>query len=267
MARLSLAVLCVACLGIAACQPKSATSVAAVSSSEKEMQLLAQADAARALGNYELAAEHYRQAAEQSNGTVRAHLELTSIYRMQGKQNKALGILQYAYALNPSHAEVVKEYAKQALLMEENTLAQELASNGLKQNPNDARLLNIRGVAYDRAGEHRNAQNDYRKALEHSAALIDREYTVNNLALSLVADRQYAEAVTLLEMALPKAQNKPALRQLLALAYGVAGNADKAYELGLKDASLPQMQENLHFYRRLREGKIDKSILFKMPVS
>lgn len=267
MARLSLTVVCIACLAIAACQPKPGGPAANAPSRENEKHLLAQADAERALGNYDRAEEHYRQAAEQSRGGVRAHLELAAIYRMQGKQDRALEILRRANGLNPDHAEVVKEYARQALLVGQNALARELASDGLKQNGEDVRLLNIRGVAYDREGEHRKAQADYRKALEHSAALIDREYTLNNLALSLVADGRYTEAVKLLEAALPKAQNKPALRQLLALSYGVAGNTDKAYELGLKDLNLPQMQENLRFYQQLREGKIDKGVLFKMPVS
>lgn len=267
MPRFSFAVLCVACLTVAACQPKPEAPVAQAASNENERQLLMQADAERTLGNDERAVEHYRQAAEQSKGAVRAHLELAAIYRAQGEQDKALDILQRAHALNPSHGEVLKEYARQALLMGKDALALEKATDGLKQNPQDVRLLNIRGVANDRAGDHKEAQEDYRAALGFSTFPMDREYTTNNLALSLVADGRYAEAVKLLEAALPKAQNKAVLRQLLALAYGAGGNADKAYELGLKDLTLPQIQENLRFYELLREGKTDKGVLFGTPVS
>lgn len=267
MFRLSLAVLCIACLAVAACQSKPGEPAVQAPLSKTEQQLLTQADVERALGNYADAEAHYRQATEQSKGAVRAHLELAAMYRSQGKQDEALEILRRAHALGPHHVEVLKEYARQALLMGENAIALEKATEGLKQNPDDVRLLNIRGVAQDRAGEHKRAQKDYRKALGLSAVLVDREYTTNNLALSLVADGQAAEAVKLLEAALPKAQNKAVLRQLLALAYGVAGDADKAYELGLKDLNLPQIQENLRFYEQLREGKIDKGVLFKTPVS
>lgn len=267
MPRFSFAVLCVAFLTVAACQPKPGAPVAQAATGGNERQLLMQADAERALGNDKLAAEHYLRAAEQSKGAVRAHLELAAIYRTQGEQDKALDILQRAHALNPSYGEVLKEYARQALLMGKDALALEKATDGLKQNPQDVRLLNIRGIANDRAGKHKEAQEDYRAALGFSTSPMDREYTTNNLALSLVADGRYAEAVTLLEAALPKAQNKAVLRQLLALAYGAAGNADKAYELGLKDLTLPQIQENLRFYEQLREGKTDKGVLFRTPVS
>lgn len=267
MPRFSLTVLCVACLTVAACQPKLDAPAALATPNENERQLLMQADAERALGNDERAAEHYLRAAEQSKGAVRAHLELVAIYRAQGEQDKALDILQRAHTLNPAHSEVLKEYARQALLMGKDALALEKATDGLKQNPQDMRLLNIRGVANDRAGDHKKAQEDYRAALGLSTSPMDREYTTNNLALSLVADGRYAEAVKLLEAALPKAQNKAVLRQLLALAYGTGGNPDKAYELGLKDLTLPQIQENLRFYEQLREGKADKGVLFRTPVS
>lgn len=251
-------------LAVSACtsanQPSAPMMVAA---SAEEKALLTKGDVARSLGRGGEAQEYYEQAAALSQGAVRAHLELAGMYETAGRQNDALDILQRAYALNPQSVEVLKGLAQQQLRKGNDASAVALATEGLALSPEDVRLLNVRGIAHDRAGDHAAAQQVYEQALAVLTGNVDREYTVNNLALSYIASGHYDKAIALAEPELPKAQNKTVLRQLLALAYGAKGDADRAYELGLMDLNVAQVRDNLAFYRQLGAGEVDSAVLFQ----
>lgn len=252
-------VLCAVFL-LSACQGIQQTHSSGMSNNEKN--LLTKADVARALGKQDEAIRYYRRAAEASQGAIRAHLELADIYAKRKQTHAALAIMQAAYALNPMSAEVVNTYAQQLLLANQNEKALEVAVEGLAHYPADVRLLNAAAVAYDRNGQHSKAQPLYHQAMHHATVVIEREYTANNLALSYVATQDYDSAIGLLNKQMPVAKNQPALRQLLALAYGAKGDADKAYEWGMMDLDASQMAENMQFYEQLRNGSIDAGVLF-----
>lgn len=255
-------VLCAA-LGLSACAPTQQVSTQQAAPSAEETALLTRADVARALGRRAEAQQLYEQAAATSQGSIRAHLELADMYRAAGRHKDALTMLEAAHALNPRNVEVLKGYAQQALRMGDDATARRMAEQGLSQSPEDARLLNVLGVVSDRAGEHQQAQEHYARAMAVLSGEVDREYTLNNYALSAIATHDYGKAITLLEPALPTARNKTALRQLLALAYGAKGELDHAYELGLMDMNVVQVQENLEFYRRFGRGEVDSAVLFQ----
>lgn len=255
-------------LSLAACQmpfgkeTEQTPVVPAAVVSDEERALLTQADTARALGRTDEATALYERAAAMQGG-VRAHLELAGLYRAGNRPQEALNILEQAYALSPGNAEVMKEYAQQLLRMNQDDKARDIALLGLTRSPEDVRLMNALGVSFDRAGEHTLAQERYLDAMEVLSGTVDREYTVNNLGLSYVASGDYDKAIALVEPEVTAAANQPALRQLLALAYGAKGDADKAYELGLIDLNVQQVGENLEFYRALRAGDVDATQLFK----
>lgn len=248
---------CIVVAGLAACQsqPETAPAVAMAASAD-ESALLRKGDTARALGDYSAAKQHYAQAAALSQGAVRAHLELADIYARDNENAERLAILQQAYHLNPSNLEVSKEYAHALLAAGDAAQAEAVARSGLRQSAEDVRLLNALGVALDQQGKHGAAQEQYRLAWPLAVAAIDREITLNNHALSLVVSGKSAQAIKQLEAELPQVQNKVAIRQMLALAYGIEGDADKAYELGLRDLSVSEVRENLDYYARLRSGEI-----------
>lgn len=248
---------CLMLVGLAACQSQpDSTPAAPRAASAEESALLRKGDTARALGDYAAAEQHYTQAAGLSQGAVRAHLELAGIYARHGEAEKRLAILKEAYGLNATNLEVSKEYAQALLAAGDAKQAEAVAQNGLRQSAEDVRLLNALGVALDQQGKHDAAQEQYRLAWPLATAAIDREITLNNHALSLVVSGKPAEAIKQLEAERPQVQNKGALRQMLALAYGVEGDVDKAYELGLRDLSVAEVRENLDYYARLRSGEI-----------
>ncbi|MCH2548319.1 MAG: tetratricopeptide repeat protein [Alphaproteobacteria bacterium] len=227
----------------------------------EEKALITKADTARTLGKTDQAITLYHQAAELSQGAVRAHLELADMYMSRSQNDAAWQVLETAYGLYPN-SEVIKSYAQLALIQGDSQKTLALTQQALTYNPHDVRVLNTQAVALNRLGEHREAKDTLHTAMEHAAAAIDKEYTANNLALTYIALKDAERAIALIEKTLPRAQNKPELRQLLAMAYGVNGNTDKAYELGLMDMNVQQVQENLRFYRQLRDGKIDSRTLF-----
>jgi Flp pilus assembly protein TadD len=248
---------------LAACQSATtaAPTVHAVAATDEEMSLLRKGDTARALGDIPAAELHYQQAASLSQGAVRAHLELADIYALQGEAAKRKAVLKDAYALNMTNPEVSKEYAQVLLAAGEAAEAEAVARNGLQYSAQDVRLLNVLGVALDQQGKHTEAQTYYAQAMEFSSAAVDKEITLNNHALSLIVDGKAAQAIAQLETELPHVQNKAALRQMLALAHGVEGNTDKAYELGLRDLSVREVKENLDYYARIRSGEIPRQSL------
>lgn len=248
-------------LFLQACQ---ATGVGTAPATGEEQALLTKGDTARALGRYEQAEEYYTQAAGLSKGAVRAHLELADIHRGNGDEAAARHILKEAYTLNPRNLEAAKGYAQSLLRAGETQEAAHIAADVSGRYPHDVRLLNLHGIALDRLGRHAEAQKLYSQAMEESATAKDREVTANNHALSLVASREYDAAIHMVETHIPDARSKTSSRQLLALIYGIKGDTDSAYELGLRDLSLLQVNENLRFYGQLRDGLIPMETLF-MP--
>jgi Flp pilus assembly protein TadD len=246
-------------MALAACQQTYAPPLAAPSG--QVQQWLRQADVAQAMGNTDEAVSYYRKAADVAAG-ARAHLALADIYRTQGNQQQALNMLQAAYKRQPQLGVVQEEYARQLLLMGETQQARQIAEQALTDHPTNVRLLNVLGLAEDRAGKHKAAQGWYDKAMKAASGVREREYTANNLALSYIASGRYDTALVLLEKQMPFAQDKPALRQVMALAYGAKGQTDKAYELGLMEVGVEQMQQNLRFYEQLRAGKVNTAVLF-----
>lgn len=235
--------------------------------SPDEAAFLKQADTALALGRTDEAAKAYAEAAALSRGAVRAHLELAAIHKQRGNYADAKAALREAHRLNPNSVEVLKEFAHLLLIDGEQEEAGQAIRRGLALSEGDVRLLNAYGVWLDRAGDHAQAQAQYRRALESAVVPLDREYTVNNLALSLIATDEAKEAVSLLEKQLPGAQNPASFRQTLALAYGVLGDETKAEKLARKDLGAAEVEENLQFYRQYREGLIDRRALFGAPAA
>ena len=104
---------------------------------------------------------------------------------------------------------------------------------------------NLLGLAYDRLGQHKQAQDAYERAL--TAAPNDAA-TLNNLGYSLYLDDRYAEALARLKAA---ARRDPANRQTannLALVYGRLNKFDDAYKSFARAGG--------EFYARVQTGAL-----------
>lgn len=256
-----------ACVGgafsvLAACAPGMSSGIETPEKPEVQA-MLREADALRARGLKTEATSRYREAMEASQSGVRAHVELAAILAEEGRYAEASKILDRAIARQPKSLAVLHQQGRLALMQGQSETALAAAEKGLKLSASDTRLLNVKGVALDQSGKHSDAQPHYRQVMKEAAVEDERLAATNNLALSLVAGGEPEEAIQLLEPMVKNAKDPRALRQTLGLAYGIAGQDDKAYELGLLDMDLASVTANLLLYKRLREGELPMTLLFR----
>lgn len=120
----------------------------------------------------------------------------------------------------------------------------------LAEEPNQAIALAGLGVVYDMQGKPDLAQKTYRQGL---TAHPGDEALRNNLGLSLALNGKPREAVNILLGHSGVAGGLPQTRDNLALAYGVLGREDAAENILLSYQPRGLVQDNLEFYRYLRQ--------------
>lgn len=128
--------------------------------------------------------------------------------------------------------------------------AVEIFDKIIEINPYDPLAYNGKAVAFDYGGNHLAAQELYQKALSLSHESVTIK---NNLAMSLILNKQIEQAIILLESLLrvrtDNYKTDSIIRHNLALAYGIVGKHKKATNLNLHDLTKEQARENIAFYR------------------
>ena len=169
-----------------------------------------------------------------------------------------------AFVATAETSETDRARAEAYLAAGEDAKAAEITEAYVTLLPDDIAWRNIAGLLADRAGEHEKAQAIYLAALENKAiGAVEAEYTRNNLALSYLVSGNPRSAIILLKPHVQSAARQKETRQLLALAYGAAGEEDKAYELGLADLSVEEAAENLKFYQQFRADGFKRDVLLR----
>lgn len=107
------------------------------------------------------------------------------------------------------------------------------------------------GVSYDLAGDYQQAQYTYRHGLK---LYPDNAALRSNLGLSLALNGHPREAVNTLLGTQGLSDQLPQERDNLALAYGLLGREDAAEEVLAVNQSQGRVQDNLLFYRYLRQN-------------
>lgn len=122
----------------------------------------------------------------------------------------------------------------------------------------DPRTYSGIGVAYDMLGQHGAAQAYYRTGLE---AHPNNPGLLNNLGLSLAVTGKHDDAIKVLEKAaaLPKSTSRNRLN--LALAYGLAGDNERAAQIARVDLDEASVRSNLAYYETLRAMRDKASVL------
>lgn len=175
-----------------------------------------------------------------------------------------LGSSPSAFVATAETSDADKVRAESYLAAGEDAKVREITDAYLMLMPEDAAWRNISALLADRAGEHEKAQAIYLAALENKAiGAGEAEYTRNNLALSYLVSGNPRSAIILLKPHVKDAERQKETRQLLALAYGAAGEEDKAYELGLADLSVEEAAENLKFYQQFRADGFKRDVLLR----
>ncbi len=118
-------------------------------------------------------------------------------------------------------------------------------------DPKNALAYNGKAVAFDHSGNHLAAQDLYQTALKLSPNSLAIK---NNLAMSLILNKQIKQAIAILEPlskkpGIDKDQSGDTIRHNLALAYGISGQYDKATKINRRDLSIKEAKENIEYYK------------------
>ena len=120
----------------------------------------------------------------------------------------------------------------------------------LRKRPRDVAIITARGIALDRLSRHAEAQETYRRGL----AIDPTNFVLlSNLGLSLGLSGRPGEGITILRELVRDGAATANTRGNLALVYGLAGREREASATLAVDLSPSQIQNNLAYYRELRE--------------
>lgn|GEM_PF-605156 len=213
--------------------------------SEQERNEMLLADNMKKQGNLLGAGQLYAQVASKSTTSVDALLELVAIDRKLGRTEEAIEIAKEAQKRQPENPAVLSQLGYALIDAGKPQEAVDIFDMLIAVKPDYALAHNGKGVAFDKAGNHLAAQELYTRALILAP---DSLSVQNNMAMSLILNKQYDGAILILEkLRLQYSENKT-VRQNLALAYGLKGDAPRALALNLKDLSPEQAEENQRFY-------------------
>lgn len=243
-AALAGAVLLSACTGMDATTPGAdPLNRPAVASS-----LLDAADAAEAQNDHATAASYYRNVFQRDPKNVRAAVGLMQSLRALGAGDQAGEAATMALAANPDNAAVIAEVGKVRLASGDLQDAVKLLARAAALDPKDWKVRSALGVAYDRLGDPKKAEDSYRAALQISP---DNAAVLNNYALSRAMAHDLPGARELLQRAVASAGSDVRVRQNLALIYALSGDMTQAEALTLHDLPPDLARQTLAYYREL----------------
>jgi Flp pilus assembly protein TadD len=211
--------------------------------------LLRIADRMRAEGAYDSALNVYRQAETALPDESAPRIGEGDVLTALGNYGQATEAYSAALRLDPKSAPAMRGLAIALMRNDQARLAQ-MPLDRLKEiAPTDPRTYSLAGVAFDLAGNHAAAQTQYRLGL----GKVPKDPGLSiDLALSLALTGDFTGAEALLEPLVERPEATSALRQNLALVYGLAGDRANAAKIGRLDLNAAAVDHNLAQYEVLR---------------
>jgi Flp pilus assembly protein TadD len=206
--------------------------------------------AAEAGGDFATAATTYRRAAAVDIVAVAPLVASGNALASMGNFNEAIVSYNSALAREQHDREALRGLARTYLMSGQPALAGGPLAVAYQDSPDDAKLLQLIGVADDFVGRHEEAQSRYRRGLELTPA--DPALSLN-LALSLALSGNYPEAIAILRPIATAPAASLRDRQTLALIYGLQGNRKEAERIARLDLDPISVQRNLASYESLRQ--------------
>jgi Flp pilus assembly protein TadD len=198
---------------------------------------------ARKTGNSDAAVSFYNRALEIEPGNADAYLGLAESSIDANLQDAALEYVKKAES-NGCDMGVSGYLRGKILLLSGNT--EKAEKQFLKSSTIDA--LNALGAIYDEKGDHKKAQDLYKKIISKNPKYID---AYNNLGLSMLLTEKYKEAIFYLENACSLPEANVTYRSNLALAYGLSGNFDKARDIYAQDFEGAELENKMNYLNGL----------------
>ena len=108
--------------------------------------------------------------------------------------------------------------------------------------------MNALGAVYDGRGEHKKAQEMYKKVIAKNPTYID---AYNNIGISFLLCDQYEKAIYYLENACSLENANVMYRSNLALVYGLSGNISKARFIYSQDFEGDELEEKIAYLEEI----------------
>lgn len=208
------------------------------------------ADAARAGGDYSNALSIYRRAAEIEPRLPEPFVAIGDMLLAMGVVNEAIVAYNAALARDTASIPGLHGLAKAYIETGRPQLAIAPLNSALALRPNDPKLLLLLGVVEDIDGRHQQAQYYYQQGLRYAPG--DPALSVD-ISLSLALSGNYPSAIAVLQPVAMGSAGTAQERQTLALIYGLEGSLFEAARLGRIDLDEAAVENNLTYYRTLRE--------------
>jgi len=200
-------------------------------------------------GDIGAAIDFYRRALASEPKNYAALKGLSSVLEQWGDTAGAAEIYGQAVAAWPKDAGLHRGYGKVLIALDRPAEAKAQFEAALDEDSDDLKAHSGLGIAYDYLGDHRKAQKEYELILDREP---ENLATINNLAYSEILMHRYSSAIKRLEPLYMNPAATAALRQNLALAYGLSGMDEDAARVAALDLSPEKVFQNLDYYRRKR---------------
>ena len=198
---------------------------------------------------YETAARHWAHLTSIEPNNMEYVRKLAMSLRILGRHEDAERVLLQALRENPRNIDLNEEMAKTMIasgrLRDGVTLIEKVAVLSSNDTVRLARLHSATGVAFDRAGKHTEAQEQYQLALKaqpHNASAL------NNLGLSYAMDGKLDLAEKTIRRGRVAPSAAAAGRQNHPLVLSLKGNTDEARRLAGQDLPPSMVEQTVGFY-------------------
>lgn len=197
-------------------------------------------------GDYSNAMRLFQRAANENPKHVPSRLGLAKTYQALGATDAALNFYGQVLQLDPANKDARKGTAEMLITKNRPAEAIPYLTELSKEDPKNYRIYNMLGLAHDLLGEQEEAQMNYARGLTLAA---DNISLLNNLALSLAFEKQYAPAIRLLSKAINLDYSVTKARHNLVLVYVLSGEEDAGRKIGESLMTAAEIENKIRHYR------------------
>lgn len=211
--------------------------------------LMKMADSFRSASDYASAIRLYQRVAAESPRHLTSRLALGQIYQQLGSMDGASVYYQQVLDLQPENMDAQLGLGQVMVMSNRPLEAVGYLEQVAAKSPANFRIYNSIGLAYDLQGIHEKAQEAYGKGLN---IMPDHISLLNNLALSLAIESEYAPAIQLLTKTVNIDYSQTTAQQNLIMVYAMSGEEDAARTMASSFMTKQEVEENILHYRWLK---------------
>ncbi|MCF8473647.1 MAG: tetratricopeptide repeat protein [Emcibacter sp.] len=211
--------------------------------------LMIMADSFMKAGDYGNAMRLYQRAANENPVHIPSRIGLAKTYQEMGASDASINFYDQVLRLDPNNIEAKTGIGQMLITKNRPKDAIPYLKDILKQDPNNYRIYNMLGLAHDLMGEQEEAQMNYGRGLSLAP---DNISLLNNLALSLAFEDQYAPSIKLLSKAVNLDYSVTKAQQNLVLVYVLSGEEDAGRGIGSSIMTNEEMENNIRHYHWIK---------------